>query len=101
MADPNASAPLRTWENMEAEKTRFLARIASGEPSSTVVQEAKRIGVNLYVKSAFAVPRSGINPIGPDPNLDHPWGNCPPVFLHGMEAGTLMKIAETTLQYII
>ena len=101
MAEPDASAPLRTWENMTLAKTQFLARIDSGEPASNVVAEAKRIGVNLYVKSAFAIPACGIYPIGPDPNLDNPWSNCPPVYLHGMKAGTLMKLSETGMFYII
>ena len=101
MAEPFATADLRTWANMTAAKRSFLARIESGEAKTTVLDEAKRIGVNYLVTSAFAISRSGINPIGPNPDLDHPWGCCPPVFLHGMEAGTLMKTAETTLNYVI
>jgi hypothetical protein len=101
MADPHASAPLRTWANMTHAREGFLRRIARGEPATTVLAEAKRIGVNCYVRSAFAIPSSGINPIGPSPHLDNVYAACPPVFLHGMEAGTLMKLAETTLQYII
>ena len=101
MAEPNASASLRTWDNMKLAKSEYLARIASGETATTVLDEAKKYGVDCYVKSAFAIPRSGINPIGPDPNFDNPWANCPPVFLHGMESGTLMKVPETTLNYII
>ena len=101
MAIPNVTAPLRTWQNMKAAQATFLERIAAGEPASTILTEAKKMGVNYDVESAFSIPPSGINPIGPDPNLDHPWGCCPPVFLHGMESGTLMKICEATLQYII
>jgi hypothetical protein len=101
MAEPHASAPLRTWDNMNAASANFRARIAAGESATTVSEEAKKIGVNFNVKSAFSVPASGINPIGPDQALDNPWANCPPVYLHGMEAGTLMKLAETTLNYII
>jgi hypothetical protein len=101
MADPHATAPLRTWANMNEAKEGFLRRIASGEPATTVLAEATKIGVNCYVKSAFSIPSSGINPIGPNPDLDNVHAACPPVFLHGMEAGTLMKLAETTLQYII
>lgn len=101
MAEHSASAELRTWANMTAAKTEFLARIEFGEGKTKVEDEAKRIGVNFNVASAFAIPRSGINPIGPNPELDNPWACCPPVFLHGMEAGTLMKTAETTLQYVI
>jgi len=59
------------------------------------------MGVNYHVKSAFSVPASGINPIGPDPDVDNPWAICPPVFLHGMDAGTLMKLAETSLNYVV
>ena len=101
MAVPHAIAPLRTWENMAVEKTRFLDRIDNGEPRTVVLDEAKRIGVNCHVVSAFAIPPSGINPIGPDPQLDHPWGCCPPVFLHGMESGTLMKVCEASMHSII
>ena len=101
MAVANATAPMRTWDNMLQAKSDFLARIASGETATTVLTEAKKIGVNCTVKSAFAIPRNGINPIGPDPDLDNPYAACPPVFLHGMEAGTLMKTPEATLQYII
>jgi hypothetical protein len=101
MAVYGATAPLRTWDNMSAAKAGFKQRIVMGESESSIYDEAKRIGVNINVKSAFAVPRSGINPIGPNPNLDNPWSCCPPVFLHGMEAGTLMKVPDTTLQYII
>jgi hypothetical protein len=101
MADPVGTAPLRTWENMTAAKNDFVERIQSGESASAVSDEAKRIGVNFVVKSAFAIPPSGINPLGPNPNFDNPWANTPAVFLHGMEAGTLMKLGETTLQYVI
>ena len=59
------------------------------------------MGVNYTVSSAFVVPASGINPIGPDPDVDNPWCICPPVFLHGMDAGTLMKLSETSLQYVV
>ena len=37
MADPNASAPMRTWENMTAAKNGFLDRIAAGESATTVI----------------------------------------------------------------
>ena len=101
MAVPHAIAPLRTWGNMTAEKTRFLDRIADGEPRSVVLEEAKKIGVNCHVVSAFAIPPSGIIPIDSDPQLDHPWGCCPPIFLHGMESGTLMKACEASVHSII
>ena len=101
MADPNPDAEVRTWANMTAARTNFLARIQSGESKTTVLDAAKRIGVNYTVTSDFAIPQSGINPIGPNPDLDNPWSCCPPVFLHGMEAGTLMKTAEPTLNYVI
>jgi hypothetical protein len=101
MADADATAPLRTWQNMDARKAEFKQRIEAGEAATGVLNEAKKIGVNCHVKSAFAIPRCGINPIGPDPNLDNPWSCCPPVYLHGMEMGTLMKVAESTLRYII
>ena len=101
MAEAHATAPIRTWANMERAKSEFQARIAAGEAASTVCAEANRIGVNYAVRSAFAIPPSGINPIGPDPNLDNPWSCCPPVFLHGMEAGTLMKLPYCSLKYII
>ena len=101
MAEAHATAPIRTWANMERAKSEFQARIAAGEAASTVCAEANRIGVNYAVRSAFAIPPSGINPIGPDPNLDNPWSCCPPVFLHGMEAGTLLKLAYCSLNYII
>ena len=101
MAEPYATATKRTWENMNAKRDEFLARIAAGESKTTVSDEAKKIGVNYHVKSAFAIPRSGINPIGPDPELDSPWGCSPAVYLHAMEAGTLMKVCEGTMQYII
>ena len=101
MAVPHATAPMRTWDNMLAAKNGFLARMSQGESATTVLNEARKIGVNCEVRSAFAIPRNGINPIGPDPDLDNPYAACPPVFLHGMEAGTLMKVPETTLQYII
>ena len=90
MADAGASAPLRTWDNMAEAKAGFLQRIAAGEPKTTVLAEARRIGVNCYVTSAFAIPPGGMNPIGPCRNFDTPWSNCPPVYLHGMEAGTLI-----------
>jgi hypothetical protein len=101
MADPYPSAPLRTWARMNKAKAEFLARIESGETATSVLAEAKQIGVNCYCKSAFSIPRSGINPIGPDPDLDSPWSCVPPVFLHGMEAGTLMRLSETGLHYVI
>jgi hypothetical protein len=86
---------------MNEAATQFRTRIEAGEKATVIADEAKKIGVNYVVKSAFSIPPSGINPMGPDPDLDHPWGCCPPVFLHGMEAGTLMKVPETTLSYII
>ena len=101
MAVPFATAPLCTWENMDAACAEFKARVAAGESKSAVMLEAKRIGVNFCIKSAFSIPASGINPLGADPNLDNPFANAPPVFLHGMDAGTLMKIAETTLRYVL
>ena len=101
MAEPHATAPLRTWRNMEGHYSSFKRRIEAGEPAGRIRTEAGRIGVNFVVKSAFAIPASGINPIGPDPDLDNPWSNCPPVFLHGMEAGTLMKFSYSALRHII
>ena len=101
MADPNASYPIRTWDTMNAARNSFIARLRAGEGVTKISAEAKKMGVNYGVKSAFSIPRSGINPIGPDPNRDNPWSNCPPVFLHGMDAGTLMKVGETTLLYCI
>jgi hypothetical protein len=101
MAEPRATADLRTWDNMNDKAAAFRARIAAGEGVTAVSKEAKKIGVNFLVRSAFSIPPSGINPIGPDPDLDHPWGCAPPVFLHAMEAGTLMKLCETTLNYIM
>ena len=101
MAEPYATATIRTWKNMNAKRAEFVARIAAGESKTTVADEAKKIGVNYHVKSGFVIPRSGINPIGPDPDLDTPWGCCPAVFLHAMEAGTLMKLCYGTLHYII
>jgi hypothetical protein len=101
MAEPHATAPLRTWANMEEACSHFKGRIEAGEPASRIDAEAKRIGVNYTVKSAFAIPRHGMNPIGPDPDVDNPWSNCPPVYLHGMEAGTLMKAPYSALRHCI
>ena len=101
MAEPHATAPLRTWENMNLAASQFQHRILDGESSSSVWKEAMKIGVNFAVRSAFAIPPSGINPIGPCRIFDTPWSNCPPVFLHGMEAGTLMKTAYSTLRHVI
>jgi hypothetical protein len=101
MAEMGASAPLRTWDNMTERKNTFLGRMAGGETTTTVIKDAKKVGVDCYVQSAFAIPRSGINPIGPCPNLDNPWNCTPPVFLHGMEMGTLMKSCEGTMHFIV
>jgi hypothetical protein len=101
MAEFDATAPLRTWANMAERKSAFLERMIAGESTTSVVTDAKKIGVNLYVQSAFSIPSSGINPIGPCPNLDNPWNCTPPVYLHGMEMGTLMKSCEGTMFFII
>ena len=101
MAEPNTTADLRTWDNMNDKAAAFRARIAAGEGVTAVSDEAKKMGVNYLVRSAFSIPTSGINPIGPDSDLDNPWGCSPAVYLHAMEAGTLMKLCETTLNYII
>ena len=86
---------------MEEHYSQFKARIEAGEPAGRIRTEAARIGVNFVVKSAFAIPASGINPIGPDPDVDNPWSTCPPVFLHGMESGTLMKVSYSALRHCI
>ena len=101
MPVPYATAEMRTWPNMNAKIDEFLARIEAGETVTSVSKEAKRIGVNYRVANAFSIPPSGINPIGPDPVHDTPWSACPPVFLHAMEAGTLMKLSESSLEYVI
>jgi hypothetical protein len=62
MAVANATAPMRTWDNMLQAKSDFLARIASGETATTVLTEAKKIGVNCTVKSAFAIPATELTP---------------------------------------
>jgi hypothetical protein len=96
MAEPRTTADLRTWDNMNDKAAAFRARIAAGEGVTAVSDEAKKMGVNYLVRSAFSIPPSGINPIGPDSDLDNPWGCSPAVFLHAMEAGTLMKYEECT-----
>lgn len=103
MAAPNATAELRTWANMEHHKTEFLNRIAAkdGETPTDVAKEAKRIGVNLHIKHAFKPKAGFLNIIGPDDTLDNPWSACPPVFLHGMESGTSMKLVYATMCHIV
>jgi hypothetical protein len=103
MADANAQEELRTWANMTAKKREFLDRVAAkeDETATTVLADAKRVGVNLHVRNAFKPKPGDLNVIGPDDDVDNPFAASPPAFLHGMESGTLMKLVFATLSHVV
>ena len=88
---------------MVAKRRELAGRLEhrNGETAEEVRQEAKILGVDLYTESAFATPAGNVNVIGPDDNLDNPYAACRPVFLHGMESGTLTKLVEGSFQHLM
>ena len=102
MAEPNPNPEYRTWPCMDSKRQAFLARVNAkdGETATDVIKEAKAIGVDLNTVNAFR-PRGAPNVIGPCPLLDNPWSATPPVFLHGMESGTSMKLVHATMCHVI
>ena len=103
MGTPGAFAPLRTWGTMLHKRACFLDRIEAkeDETAADVRQEAKLTGVELEIENALLTPPGDMNVIGPCDDLDNPCSACPPVFLHGMECGTLMKLVAATMNHIV
>ena len=103
MGTPGACAAMRTWRNTTEKREAFLRRIEQkdGETAEDVRREANVIGVELDTANAFETPEGDMNIIGPCDDVDNPFAACPPVFLHGMECGTLMKLVSATLNHLI
>jgi hypothetical protein len=103
MGTPGACAPLRTWGTMLHKRACFLDRIEAkeDETAADVRHEAKLIGAELDIENAFLTPPGDMDLIGPCDDLDNPYSACPPVFLHGMECGTLMKLVAATMNHMV
>jgi len=98
------TATLRTFAAMAEKKQELLSMLDEAENQTAVKairKEATDLGVDLEVVTGFATRGGQLGIFGPDSELDHPWSALPAVFLHGMEAGTLVKLPEAALDHAL
>jgi hypothetical protein len=90
MNDVAVVMPMRNEANMAEHKRRLQGNLTRGRMTKTK-DEARKLGVNLFVENGFVYRPGDIGLFGPCPLRDHLWAALQQGMLHGFHEGILVK----------